>query len=89
VVVPLFSSDQWDNAAAVARAGAGIALDAERQSRAVLELPGAETMTQLRPALERVLTDPDFKRNAAPVAASIEALPPVDEAPAALAELHA
>jgi UDP:flavonoid glycosyltransferase YjiC (YdhE family) len=42
-----------------------------------------------RPALERVLTDPDFKRNAARVAASIVALPPVDEAPAALAELQA
>src|SRR5687767_13780292 len=30
VVVPLFSSDQWINAAAVAAAGAGVALDAER-----------------------------------------------------------
>jgi UDP:flavonoid glycosyltransferase YjiC (YdhE family) len=28
VVMPLFSADQWVNAAAVARAGAGIALDA-------------------------------------------------------------
>jgi UDP:flavonoid glycosyltransferase YjiC (YdhE family) len=89
VFLPLFSSDQWENAAAVARAGAGIALEAERHSRRVLELPGAETMTQLRPALERVLTEPDFKREAARVAASIEALPPVDEAPAALAELRA
>ena len=40
VVVPLFSIDQWANAAAVARAGAGVALDADRATRRVLALPG-------------------------------------------------
>ena len=41
VVLPLFSLDQWANAAAVAAAGAGIALDAERATRNVLGLPSA------------------------------------------------
>ena len=40
VVVPLFSVDQWANAAAVARTGAGVALDAEPATRRVLGLPG-------------------------------------------------
>jgi UDP:flavonoid glycosyltransferase YjiC (YdhE family) len=87
VVLPLFSSDQWENAAAVARAGAGIALDAERGARTVLELPGPDTLADLRPAVERVLAEPAFESDAVRVAASIEALPPVDEAPAVLAEL--
>ena len=33
VVVPLFSLDQWENGAAVARAGAGVALDLDRSER--------------------------------------------------------
>jgi UDP:flavonoid glycosyltransferase YjiC (YdhE family) len=89
VVLPLFSTDQWDNAAAVARSGAAITLDAERHSRRVLELPGAATFAQLRPALERVVGEPGYRRRAEAVAASIRALPPVAEAPAALAELAA
>jgi UDP:flavonoid glycosyltransferase YjiC (YdhE family) len=89
VVLPLFSIDQWENAAAVARAGAGIALDADRDSRRVLELPGPEILGELRPALERVLAEPGFERNAARIAASIASLPPVDEAPSELAEVAA
>jgi UDP:flavonoid glycosyltransferase YjiC (YdhE family) len=84
VFLPLFSTDQWANAEAVARAGAGLALDAERGSRRVLELPHHETLAGLRPALERVLGEASFGQEAERVAASIRALAPVDEAPAEL-----
>jgi hypothetical protein len=75
------------NVEAVARCGAGLALDAERASRRVLELPRTATIAELRPALERALSEPPFKREAKRIAASVRALPPVDRAPAALAEL--
>lgn len=87
VVLPLFSADQWANARAVARVGAGLALDSERETRRAHSLPGPETVAQLRPAVERVLHEPIFKRAAERVARSIRALPPLDTAPAALAEL--
>ena len=58
VVLPLFALDQWFNAAAVARAGAGVALDGERHTRRAIDLPSAETLAALRPAVEHVLTDP-------------------------------
>jgi UDP:flavonoid glycosyltransferase YjiC (YdhE family) len=89
VFLPLFSTDQWANAEAVARAGAGLALDAERRTRRVLDLPSPQTLAQLRPALERVLDETAFEREAARVAESIRALPPVDEAPAAVERLAA
>jgi UDP:flavonoid glycosyltransferase YjiC (YdhE family) len=85
VVMPLFSTDQWANAAAVARTGAGLALDSERRSRRVLDLPNPRTVSDLRPAVERVLGEASFGREARRIAASIGALPPVDDAPAALA----
>jgi UDP:flavonoid glycosyltransferase YjiC (YdhE family) len=84
VVMPLFSIDQWANAEAVADAGAGLALDSERRSRRVLDLPKPETLRALRPAVERVLSESRFARRAERVAASIAALPPVEEAPRAL-----
>ena len=58
VVLPLFSLDQWFNAAAVARAGAGVALDAERHTRRAVDLPDAATLAALRPAVEHVLSTP-------------------------------
>jgi UDP:flavonoid glycosyltransferase YjiC (YdhE family) len=85
VLMPLFSTDQWANADAVARTGAGLALDSERRSRRVLDLPNPGTVSELRPALERVLGEASFAREAERIAASIAALPLVDEAPAALA----
>jgi UDP:flavonoid glycosyltransferase YjiC (YdhE family) len=84
VVLPLFALDQWFNAEAVARAGAGIALDAERHTRVAIELPSADTLAQLRPAVERLLSDPAPRRAAQRVAAEMRELPPVDEAAAAL-----
>lgn len=64
VVLPLFSVDQWITAGAVARAGAGIALDAERRTRRVLDLPGTATVAALAPAVQRVLADPRYARRA-------------------------
>jgi MGT family glycosyltransferase len=84
VVLPLFSLDQWFNAAAVARAGAGVALDAERHTRRAVDLPDAATLAALGPAVEHLLTDPAPRQAAMKVAAEIRALPPVEAAVPAL-----
>jgi UDP:flavonoid glycosyltransferase YjiC (YdhE family) len=86
VVVPLFSSDQWANAAAVERAGAGVALDAER-GRRVLAPPGPEVLDGLGPAVRCVLTDASHRRTAERIAAEMRALPPADAAIDVLAAL--
>jgi len=84
VVLPLFALDQWFNAEAVARSGAGIALDGERHTRRSVDLPSADTLAQLRPAVERLLSDPAPRRAARRVAAEMRELPPVEDAAAAL-----
>jgi MGT family glycosyltransferase len=89
VVLPLFSLDQWFNAAAVARAGAGVALDAERHTRRAVDLPDAATLAALRPAVEHVLTDPAPRRAAQAIADEIRALPPVEDAVPALEAIAA
>jgi UDP:flavonoid glycosyltransferase YjiC (YdhE family) len=89
VVLPLFSTDQWANAAAVARAGAGLALDAEHATRRVLALPSDETVAALRPAVARVLGDEAFARGARRLAVATRALPPVDAAVDVLARTYA
>jgi MGT family glycosyltransferase len=86
VVLPLFSLDQWFNAAAVARAGAGVALDAERSTRRAVDLPSEDTLAALRPAVERLLSDPAPRQAARKVAAEIRGMPPVA---AAVPELEA
>jgi UDP:flavonoid glycosyltransferase YjiC (YdhE family) len=88
VVLPLFSLDQWFNAEAVARAGVGVALDAERETRRAVDLPDAHTLAALAPAVERILAEPAYRSAAEGVAAEIRALPPVDDAPAALEALR-
>jgi UDP:flavonoid glycosyltransferase YjiC (YdhE family) len=87
VVVPLFAFDQWANAAAVARAGAGIALTAERTTRQVLGLPSADTIKQLAPTVARVLDEPAYGREARRIADAARTLPPVDSAVAVLTQL--
>ena len=87
VVLPLFSLDQWFNAAAVARAGAGVALDAERHTRRAVDLPDAATLAALRPAVEHVLDDPRPRRAAQAIAEEIRGLPPVEAAVSALEKL--
>jgi UDP:flavonoid glycosyltransferase YjiC (YdhE family) len=80
VVIPLFSADQWANGAAVARAGAGLALDAEHATRRVLGLPSPDTISALAPAVTRVLSDASYRRNAGRIADAANALAPVDAA---------
>jgi UDP:flavonoid glycosyltransferase YjiC (YdhE family) len=79
VVLPLFSSDQWANGEAVARAGAGILVADDRTARNVLELPAAETVAELAGAVESVIADSAYRREATRIAGSMRALPPVDE----------
>ena len=86
VVVPLFSADQWANAAAVGRCGAGIALDRDRATRRVFELPGCDALASLPAAVQRVLDDGSYGLAARRIAAATAALAPVD---AAVGELEA
>jgi UDP:flavonoid glycosyltransferase YjiC (YdhE family) len=88
-ILPLFSVDQWANAAAVVRAGAGLALDAGRETRCVLELPGPATLAALRPAVQRLLTDASHRRAARRIAGAAGAAAPVDAAVDALAAIGA
>jgi len=87
VVLPLFSTDQWANAAAVARAGAGIALDEELSTRHVLDLPGPDTLSKLGSSVRRLLGDASYGREARRIADATRALPPVDAAVDALAAI--
>ncbi|WCB94125.1 L-demethylnoviosyl transferase [Baekduia alba] len=80
VVIPLFSIDQWANADAVQRAGAGIALAADRDTRLVVDLPNGDAIAGLAPAVLRLLTDRTPRRRAVEISAAMAALPPVDEA---------
>lgn len=75
VVVPLFSYDQWANAAALARAGAGIALDADAQARRVLDMPADEVLAGLPAAVEHVLGDASYGDAARAIADEMAALP--------------
>jgi UDP:flavonoid glycosyltransferase YjiC (YdhE family) len=87
VVLPLFSIDQWANAAAVARSGAGRALDAERRTRSVLALPSAATLDGLAPAVQDVLAEPAYRRAAERIAEAGRGLPTVAAAVELLAAL--
>ena len=78
VALPVFSSDQWDNAEAVARAGAGIVLADERRARPALALPSAEVIGSLADAVSSVLEDPAYRERAARVASAMASLPPVE-----------
>jgi UDP:flavonoid glycosyltransferase YjiC (YdhE family) len=89
VVLPLFSGDQWASAAAVARAGAGIAVDADRATHRVFDLPGPDRYERLAAAVRRVLGDARYRREARRIADAMAALPPVDAAVDVLAALRA
>jgi len=85
VVVPLFSLDQWANAAAVDRAGAGVALNADR-GRRVLARPGPEVIDGLGPAVQHILDAPPPEPQR--IAAAMRALPPVEAALDVLSSLR-
>jgi UDP:flavonoid glycosyltransferase YjiC (YdhE family) len=80
VVLPLFSNDQWANAEAVARAGAGVAVADDATKRKALDLPGPATIEELARAVTSVIDEPAYRQRAAELADAIRALPPVDEA---------
>jgi UDP:flavonoid glycosyltransferase YjiC (YdhE family) len=79
VILPLFSSDQWANGEAVARAGAGITIGDDRGARNVLDLPAAETIGGLASAVSSVVDDPRYQREAGRIADAMSALPSIDE----------
>jgi UDP:flavonoid glycosyltransferase YjiC (YdhE family) len=87
VVVPLFSIDQWANAAAVERAGAGVALNAER--RTVLGRPGPQVIDALGPAVQLVLAEHSHRGESTRIAEGMGALPPADAALDVLAAMLA
>ncbi len=86
VTLPLFSRDQWANAEAVERVGAGIALNRERSTRRVLDLPAPGTFDELGPAVRRVIEDEIYRLSAERVADAIRALPDVEETVGVLVE---
>jgi glycosyltransferase len=65
VVLPLFSFDQFLNAARIAEVGAGLALD-----------DGAAAVVTLGSAVQRLLDDPSYAEVAGEIAQNIAALPP-------------
>ncbi|HEY6757846.1 MAG TPA: glycosyltransferase [Baekduia sp.] len=86
-VLPLFSADQWANAEAVERAGAGVALVGDGPGRLVFDLPDGHAMGALGATVERLLNDPSPRRHARRIAAEIGALPTVDAAVDAFEDL--
>jgi UDP:flavonoid glycosyltransferase YjiC (YdhE family) len=86
IALPLFSIDQWANAEAVQRAGAGVALGSDRHTRLVMDLPDAATIAGLAPAVARLLHETAPRRRSQEIAAAMAALPPVDAAVDALGD---
>ncbi len=79
VVVPLFA-DQPDNARRVAAIGAGVAVEVSPDA----PVRGTIDVGALSAAIEAVLDEPAYGVAARAVAAELAALPPADEALAAL-----
>lgn len=87
VILPLFSGDQLDNADAVARAGAGVALSEESRTRRATAVPGPGVLAELAPAVLRVLSDDSYRTAAVRIAAEMRALPAIDAAVVDLSEI--
>ena len=79
VVLPLFSTDQSANAGAVARVGAGLAVDDARPDRRLLEPPGAEAAAAVGRGVAALLGPGPARGVAERRAADLAALPPVDD----------
>jgi UDP:flavonoid glycosyltransferase YjiC (YdhE family) len=89
VVLPLFSIDQFVNAAAVSRAGAGLAVDDERSHGGPLDPPGEPVLARLAPAVGQLLAHDGYRERAKSIAEAMRSLPPVDTAVAVLAAVAA
>jgi UDP:flavonoid glycosyltransferase YjiC (YdhE family) len=79
VVMPLFAGDQRRNARRVAATGAGVCVDGDR--RTMFEPPGDAIIAALPGAVRQMLHDPAHRDAARRLAAEIDALPAVDDAP--------
>jgi glycosyltransferase len=90
VVVPLFSFDQFDNAARVAEVGAGVALQddgaGDRISAEVFR-SGPSAVVHISDAVNLVLTDQTVRDVARDLADEIAALPATTDCVAALEQL--
>lgn len=89
VILPLFSTDQWANGDAVARANAGITIADDQGARNALALPGSEAVGNLAGAVQAVLDEGTYGREATRIADAMRALPPVDESAQALERIAA
>jgi MGT family glycosyltransferase len=89
VVLPLFSVDQWANATAVARAGAGVAVGSEDPDRLLFHTPGPPELAEVADAVRALLGNSDHRRAALALAADMQALLPVDAAVELLSEVLA
>ena len=85
IVIPVFSTDQWANGEAVARAGAGVVLADDPGTRGALALPSASVIGGLPGAVERVLEAGSCRAAAEAVATAMRSLPPVEAAAELLA----
>jgi UDP:flavonoid glycosyltransferase YjiC (YdhE family) len=88
VILPLFSLDQWTNAVAVGRVGAGVGLGADWPDRPALSVPGPDDVQAVAAAVASLLADGPARDGARRIADAIAALPPVDAVVAVL-ESHA
>jgi UDP:flavonoid glycosyltransferase YjiC (YdhE family) len=70
-------ADQFANAAAVARSGAGIQVRAAQDSRDSRRPVGREDAPRIRQAIETVLADGSYRQAAQAVAAEMAAAPPI------------
>ena len=90
VVLPLFASDQFLNAARVQAVGVGravVAADAADLPSAAVFPDGPEATAQVGDAVREVLGDPRWRARAQALAAEVPALPTTDEVVATLPAL--
>lgn len=76
-LLPLFSVDQWLNAEAVQRAGAGIAIGERRVGGKLLTLPGASDLAAITHAVAHLIDDVPERRVAGDLANEMRAAPVV------------
>ena len=80
-VLPLFSVDQWLNAAAVRRAGVGFHVGARPDDSRLFRISADREIAALARAVEHLLGDVPERRRAHGLASATHALPPIGEAP--------
>jgi UDP:flavonoid glycosyltransferase YjiC (YdhE family) len=87
VVMPLFQTDQYNNASSVVANGAGLLLQPLPNLRALLTHGADALTTNLAAAAARVLAEPSFKIASTHIAEQFASLPAVDDVATTLVEL--